>query len=189
MAGLFGEERAETEGAGQSESGSVEVGHHIAGAAPSVDGLGRVTDHDELGVVSLGVENVAVRKERRAKTSAEALTAVEEYLEMPYRIRPRPTSPSAVGEQLTDEVSGPSGPAGIPPGVAPGRGIGGRGPYATLVATDSGMNLGVPCPPDRSNAARAECIAVMRCHLWNVAILVPTIPLLRRLEILVTQQL
>ena len=59
------------------------------------------------------------------------------------------------------------------------------GPYARLVATaraeadaqmslawdqppittDSGMNLGVPYPRDQSNAARATCIEVMRCHL------------------------
>ncbi|MGW4871986.1 hypothetical protein [Streptomyces chartreusis] len=47
----------------------------------------------------------AVRRERRAKTSAEAPTAVEEHLEMPYRIRRRPESSSAVRQQLTDEVS------------------------------------------------------------------------------------
>jgi len=59
------------------------------------------------------------------------------------------------------------------------------GPYASLVATaraearaqmslawqqppitsDSGMNLGIPYPRDRSNAARATCIKVMRRHL------------------------
>lgn len=59
------------------------------------------------------------------------------------------------------------------------------GPYATLVATaraeagaqmslawqqppintDSGMNLGISYPRDRSNAARATCVEVMRQHL------------------------
>jgi len=59
------------------------------------------------------------------------------------------------------------------------------GPYATLVATaqaeagaqmslawdqppittNSGMNLGAPYPRDRSNAAGAVCIEVMRRHL------------------------
>ncbi|WP_236669490.1 hypothetical protein [Streptomyces antimycoticus] len=48
----------------------------------------------------------AVRKERRATTFAEALTVVEKYLEMPYRIRRRPESSSAVRQQLTDEISG-----------------------------------------------------------------------------------
>lgn len=33
----------------------------------------------------------AARREHQAKTFAEALTAVEEYLEMPYRIRRRPS--------------------------------------------------------------------------------------------------
>ncbi|MER5218196.1 hypothetical protein ABT063_48835 [Streptomyces sp. NPDC002838] len=33
------------------------------------------------------------------------------------------------------------------------------------ITTDSGMNLGIPYPRDRSNAARAACIEVMRRHL------------------------
>lgn len=56
--GLGGEEGAEAEGTRQHEGGGVEVGHHVAGAAPAVDGLGRVADHDELGVGALGVEDL-----------------------------------------------------------------------------------------------------------------------------------
>jgi hypothetical protein len=33
------------------------------------------------------------------------------------------------------------------------------------ITTDRGMNLGIPYPRDRSNAARATCIEVMRQHL------------------------
>ncbi|KND26587.1 hypothetical protein [Streptomyces stelliscabiei] len=129
----------------------------------------------------------AVRKERRAKTFAEALTAVEEYLEMPYRIRRRPKSSSTVRQQLTDEVSGLLARMAFHQAWLQIEASAVAGPYATLVATataraeagaqmrlawdqppittDSGMNLGVPYPRDRSNAARAECIEVMRSHL------------------------
>ncbi|GHC91780.1 hypothetical protein RFN57_06440 [Streptomyces violaceochromogenes] len=103
---------------------------------------------------------------------------------MPYRIRRRSESSSAVRQQLTDEVSSLLARMAFhqawlqieAPTVA--------GPYATLVATaraeagaqmslawqhppittDSGMNLGIPYPRDRSNAARATCIEVMRQH-------------------------
>ncbi|MFJ5179294.1 hypothetical protein ACIP68_36280 [Streptomyces griseoviridis] len=127
----------------------------------------------------------AVRRERRAKTFAEALTAVEEYLEMPYRIRRRPKSSSAVRQQLTDEVSGLLARMAFHQAWLQIEASAVAGPYATLVATaraeagaqmslawgqppittDSGMNLGAPYPRDRSNAARAVCIEVMRRHL------------------------
>ncbi|GEB60253.1 FCD domain-containing protein [Streptomyces gardneri] len=43
-----------------------------------------------LGVyVTYALNQSAARRERRAKTLSEALTAVEEYLEMPYRSRRR----------------------------------------------------------------------------------------------------
>lgn len=42
----------------RSEGGGVEAGHHVAGAAPAVDGLGGVADHDELGVRALGGEDL-----------------------------------------------------------------------------------------------------------------------------------
>ncbi|MEU2542350.1 MULTISPECIES: hypothetical protein [Streptomyces] len=127
----------------------------------------------------------AVRRERRAKTFAEALTAVEEYLEMPYRIRRRSESSSAVRQQLTDEVSSLLARMAFHQAWLQIEATTVAGPYATLVATaraeagaqmslawqqppittDSGMNLGIPYPRDRSNAARAACIEVMRQHL------------------------
>ena len=127
----------------------------------------------------------AVRRERRARTFAEALTAVEEYLEMPYRIRRRPESSSAVRQQLTDEVSGLLARMAFHQAWLQIEATTVAGPYTALVATaraeagaqmslawqqppigtDSGMNLGIPYPRDRSNAARATCIEVMRRHL------------------------
>lgn len=56
--GFFGEAGAEAEGPGQGELGAVEVGHDVFGAAPVVDGLGGVADHDQLGVVALGEEDL-----------------------------------------------------------------------------------------------------------------------------------
>ncbi|MFL5999750.1 MAG: hypothetical protein ACJ736_36585 [Streptomyces sp.] len=127
----------------------------------------------------------AVRRERRAKTFAEALTAVEEYLEMPYRIRRRPESSPAVRQQLTDEVSSLLARMAFHQAWLQIEATTVAGPYAALVATaraesgaqmslawqqppittDGGMNLGIPYPRDRSNAARATCIDVMRRHL------------------------
>lgn len=127
----------------------------------------------------------AVRKERRAKTFAEALTAVEEYLEMPYRIRRRPESTSAVRQQLTDEASRLLARMAFHQAWLQIEASAVADAYATLVATaraeagvqmsrawehspittDSGMNLGSPYPRDRSTAARADCIEVMRRHL------------------------
>ncbi|GHH29530.1 hypothetical protein GCM10018780_87700 [Streptomyces lanatus] len=49
---------SEAEGLGQGQLGAVEAGHDVFGAAPLVDGLGGVTDHDELGVVAMGEEDL-----------------------------------------------------------------------------------------------------------------------------------
>lgn len=56
--GFGGEVGAEAEGLGQGQGRAAEGGHDVAGAAPLVDGLGGVSDHDELGVVALGVEDL-----------------------------------------------------------------------------------------------------------------------------------
>lgn len=56
--GLVGDQRAEAEGACEGEVGGVEAGHHVAGAAPAVDGLGGIADHNELRVVALGGEDL-----------------------------------------------------------------------------------------------------------------------------------
>ncbi|MEU5523556.1 hypothetical protein ABZ759_23595 [Streptomyces sp. NPDC047860] len=127
----------------------------------------------------------AARRERRAQTFAEALTAVEEYLEMPYRIRRRPDSSAAVRQQLTDEVSGLLARMAFHQAWLQIEASAVAGPYSSLVAaaraeagaqmslawqqqpitTDSGMNLGTAYSRERSNAARAVCIEVMRRRL------------------------
>ncbi|MEV7590927.1 hypothetical protein AB0O42_11665 [Streptomyces sp. NPDC089922] len=126
----------------------------------------------------------AARRERRSRTFAEALTAVEEYLEMPYRIRRRPTSPDARRE-LTDEASSLLARMAFHHAWLQIEASAVAEPYAALVAaarseagahmseawqeppidTDSGMNLGTAYSRDRSNTARATCIRVMRRHL------------------------
>jgi hypothetical protein len=46
----------------------------------------------------------AARRERQANVFAEALTVIEEYAELPYRIRRRPGTPGARHE-LTEQIS------------------------------------------------------------------------------------
>jgi len=46
----------------------------------------------------------AARRERQTNVFAEALTAIEDYAEMPYRIRRRPGTPGARHE-LTEQIS------------------------------------------------------------------------------------
>lgn len=46
----------------------------------------------------------ATRRERQANVFAEALTVIEEYVELPYRIRRRPGTPGARHE-LTEQIS------------------------------------------------------------------------------------
>ncbi|MFI6940376.1 hypothetical protein ACIBI4_13975 [Streptomyces sp. NPDC050418] len=134
---------------------------------------------------SYALNQRAARRERRAKTFAEALTAVEEYLEMPYRIRRRPASSAEVRQQLTDEVSGLLARMAFHQAWLQIEASSVAGPYATLVSTaraeagaqmslawqqptfttDDAMNLGAAYPRDRSTAARAACIEAMRSHL------------------------
>ncbi|MFF8843407.1 hypothetical protein ACF08N_11845 [Streptomyces sp. NPDC015127] len=138
-----------------------------------------------LGVyVTYSLNQRAVRRERRSKTFAEALTAVEEYLEMPYRIRRRMNSAEARRE-LTDEVSSILARMAFHQAWLQIEASSVAGPYATLVATaraeagvqmseawqqspitsDGGMNLGAAYPRVRSDEARALCIDAMRRHL------------------------
>ncbi|MET4920983.1 hypothetical protein P3L51_01135 [Streptomyces sp. PSRA5] len=137
------------------------------------------------GFLTYALNQRAASRERRAKTFAEALTAVEEYLEMPYRIRRRPESSALVRQQLTDEVSGLLARMAFHQAWLQIEASTVAGHYTTLVATaraeagtqmslawqqlpitsDDGMNLGSAYPRDRSNAARAACIDVMRRHL------------------------
>jgi hypothetical protein len=50
------------------------------------------------GAVTYGLNQRAGRRERQARAFAEALTAIEEYAMMPYRIRRRHNTPEARNE-------------------------------------------------------------------------------------------
>ncbi|MFJ5074910.1 hypothetical protein ACIP8Z_09940 [Streptomyces sp. NPDC088553] len=138
-----------------------------------------------LGVyVTYVLNQRAARRERRAKTFAEALTAVEEYLEMPYRIRRRPDSPDARRE-LTDQVSSLLARMAFHHAWLQIEASAVAEPYTVLVSaarseagvhmseawmqppiqSDDGMNLGQAYPRDQSAAARAACIEAMKSSL------------------------
>ena len=51
------------------------------------------------------LNQIWARNERRAKAFAEALAAVENYLEMPYRVRRRPASDPQARATLTNQMS------------------------------------------------------------------------------------
>jgi hypothetical protein len=56
--GLDGYGGAEAERLREGAKGSVEPAHDVTGAAPAVDGLCRVSDHDQLCVSALGCEHL-----------------------------------------------------------------------------------------------------------------------------------
>jgi hypothetical protein len=55
-------------------------------------------------LLTYGLNRRAARRERRARAFGEALSVVEDYAEMPYRIRRRPGTLEG-RQQLTEEVS------------------------------------------------------------------------------------
>ncbi|WP_143267644.1 hypothetical protein [Amycolatopsis alba] len=55
-------------------------------------------------LLSYGLNRRAARRERRALAFSEALSVIEDYAEMPYRIRRRPGTLEG-RQQLTEEVS------------------------------------------------------------------------------------
>jgi hypothetical protein len=123
----------------------------------------------------------AARRERQTRAFAEALTAIEDYAEMPYRIRRRPGSPDA-RHALTEQISQVQSRIAFhqawlsieTPQVA--------GCYELLVRAakrqagrqmseawlmpparkDSRVNLGTAYARDEINAARTTCIDSMR---------------------------
>jgi hypothetical protein len=57
-----------------------------------------------VALLTYGLNRRAARRERRAHAFGEALSIVEDYAEMPYRIRRRPGTPEG-RNQLTEDVS------------------------------------------------------------------------------------
>lgn len=131
--------------------------------------------------LTYGLNQRSARRERHSQVFAEALTAIEDYAEMPYRIRRRPRELSAQHE-LTERISQIQSRIAFhqawlwieAPGVA--------GPYAELVRATKAQagtqmreawlmpvarkaahfNLTVAYERDKINAARSQCIDAMR---------------------------
>ncbi|PWR12622.1 hypothetical protein DKT69_23415 [Micromonospora sicca] len=140
------------------------------------------------GIVSASVtytlNQSAARRERQAKAFAEALNAVEDYAEMPYRVRRRRDTPEARYD-LTDEVSKIQSRLAYHQALLQIEAPEVAASYATLVratkiqaggqmrqawqqpvlTTDADMNLQVRYPRDQIDAARGACIATMRAAL------------------------
>ncbi|MGY4898659.1 hypothetical protein ACWEEK_24130 [Micromonospora aurantiaca (nom. illeg.)] len=137
------------------------------------------------GVISASITYTlnqrAARRERQAKAFAEALNAVEDYAEMPYRIRRRRDTPEARYD-LTDEVSKIQSRLAYHQALLQIEAPGVAASYAALVratkiqaggqmrqawqqpvlTTDADMNLQVRYPRDQIDAARGICISTMR---------------------------
>jgi hypothetical protein len=131
--------------------------------------------------ITYALNQRAARRERLAQVFAEALHAVEDYAELPYRIRRRRDTPEARYD-LTEEVSRIQSRLAYhqallrieSPTVAhvyarlvrtARRRAGGQMQHAwrqTVLTTDAAMNLNAPYPRSDIDAARARCITAMR---------------------------
>ena len=131
--------------------------------------------------LTYGLNQRAARRERHSQVFAEALTAIEDYAEMPYRIR-RPPRDLSAQHELTEQISKIQSRIAFhqawlwieAPSVA--------APYAELVRADESagrntderglakpaarkaahFNLTVAYRRDEINAARSRCIDAMR---------------------------
>jgi hypothetical protein len=131
--------------------------------------------------LTYGLGQRAARRERQAKLFAEALAAIEDYAELPYRIRRRPRAPEARHE-LTEQISRVQAQIAFhqawlsleTPGVARAydnlvRAVkiqaGSQMAQAwqkPAITKDAQVNLGVAYPRDEINAARGRCVEAMR---------------------------
>lgn len=137
-------------------------------------------------VITYRLNQRAARRERRAKVFAEALTAIEDYAEMPYRILRRSLN-ADTRTQLTNEISTVKSRIAFhhawlrieAPDVVTA--------YATLdcvaraqagqqmseawqqppLTTDEQMNIGAALPRDKIDAARDRCVKAMKKSLHN----------------------
>lgn len=136
-------------------------------------------------VVGYMLTQAHARRERRAKEFADALAAVEEYLEAPYRIRRRQAATPEVREALTSalsdlqarialhcawlQVEAPVVGRAYDALIAAARSEAGalmaEAWNAAPLTSDADMNLKVAYPHPNSDAERAKVIAAMRQHL------------------------
>jgi len=154
-----------------------------------------------IAVIGYCVTQAHARRERRAKAFAEALAAVEDYMESPYRIRRRPRSDADTRMQITTAISGiqsriafheawleveaPKVGAAFARLVRVARGEAGANMKAAWAAPvledDQSMNLGVRYNRAETDTLRDEVLAVMKAHLraypfrlWHGSSLVAT---------------
>jgi hypothetical protein len=140
------------------------------------------------GVISVSItywlNQRLARRERQAKAFAEALAAVEDYAELPYRVRRRRDTRDARYD-LAEDVSRIQSRLAYhqallhieAPQVADSYAILVRAVkiqagsqmreawQQTLLTTDDAMNLHMRYPRDQIDAARGGCIATMRTAL------------------------
>jgi hypothetical protein len=138
--------------------------------------------------LTYGLTQRAARRERQVNFFAEALSAIEDYVELPYRIRRRPRTPGARHE-LTEQISQIQSRIAFhqawlsleTPGVArsyenlvraakaQAGGQMARAWQEPTIRKDAQVNLGVAYPRNEINAARSQCIAAMRDTLGRRA--------------------
>lgn len=135
-------------------------------------------------LLTYGLNQNAARRERRARTFGEALSVIEDYAEMPYRIRRR--TGSAEGRlRLTEEVSRIYSRLAFHQALLDIEAPAVAGAYRTLAneaksevgdqmkeawqkpvrTTDAEMNLEHHYERARVDAARDRCVSAMRAAL------------------------
>jgi hypothetical protein len=134
--------------------------------------------------LTYGLTQRAARRERQSSAFAEALAAIEDYAELPYRIRRRANLPGARHE-LTEQISqiqsriafhqawlsieAPDVASSYADLVRTAKAQAGRQMSAAwlqpAVKKDAQVNLGVAYNRDKINAARLTCIEAMQSVL------------------------
>src|SRR5258707_11695030 len=138
-----------------------------------------------VAVAGYALTQAWTRREQRAKAFADALAAVEEYLEAPYRVRRRPGATPEVRAALTAALSdlqarialhgawlhvvAPAVGQAYDALVSAARAEGGtqmtEAWKSAPLTSDGDMNLKVASPHPQADAQRARVIAAMRRHL------------------------
>ena len=145
--------------------------------------------------VTYGLNQRAGRREQQAKEFAEALATIEEYANMPYRVRRRPNTPEARQEISAEldkiqsqiafqhawlQVEAPKVAAAYDRLVRAARSEAGEQmkkawtqPPPTL---DEEMSLGGAYPRAEIDAARRDCIKAMCIALGQRKVEIQTLP-------------